>query len=358
MKTKIFSIIILLSLFFNVIPVFANSYEIIDEGAYGSIVEANVDSSFSIQIPKTIKLEKIDEDTFESNYSINIIGDISGDEKLSVIPDSTITLVSSGKDNVVATVTQDKTKWIYSELNTVASGNISVDGITAGNWEGFLNFDIELSYMTYIKSKNGAIMSITEASSYIFNKSAFSTTPGDFYSQEVVDTLYSYYALDETTLKDNDYGLPFYNWISNFYVPEGVEIIEYGTLGYTSNGNPSGFGYLQACMNHYHNVSFDDLPVTVYLPDSLKEIKCIGFAIPSKVVINYKDIDYLIDYSFWTDDYDFENPTEEQTSIMNNTEKNMQALLKAFDDAGVVYGSFFFDAGTVKFEWIDNSYNN
>ena len=44
------------------------------------------------------------------------------------------------KDDVEATVTQNKTEWKFNEFETIGNGLISAEGLTSGNWQGSFYF--------------------------------------------------------------------------------------------------------------------------------------------------------------------------------------------------------------------------
>lgn len=116
------------------------------DGTITEEVRVNVDvaSSFTITIPKEIVL---DGNTGKANYVVNAKGDIAGDQKITVTPDASFTLSETGgKANVTATVTQANTEYDYTKLQgdgTEYDGNISAT-LTAGEWSGKFNFNIEL----------------------------------------------------------------------------------------------------------------------------------------------------------------------------------------------------------------------
>lgn len=100
-------------------------------------------STFSVTVPKTITLGA----DKTSSYTVDVNGDIASNENVTVTPDATVTMkdVNSIKADVTGTITQDKTSWIYSEMDTDATGSISATGLTAGTWNGTFNFAIALN---------------------------------------------------------------------------------------------------------------------------------------------------------------------------------------------------------------------
>ena len=100
-------------------------------------------STFSVTVPKTITLGA----DKTSSYTVDVSGDIASNENVTVTPDATVTMkdVNSIKADVTGAITQDKTSWIYSEMDTDATGSISATGLTAGTWNGTFNFAIALN---------------------------------------------------------------------------------------------------------------------------------------------------------------------------------------------------------------------
>ena len=100
-------------------------------------------SNFSVIVPKKITLDA----DKTSSYTVDVNGDIASDMKVVVIPDETVTMkdVNSIKADVTGTIEQNKTSWIYSEMDTDAKGSVSAQGLTAGTWNGTFNFAIALN---------------------------------------------------------------------------------------------------------------------------------------------------------------------------------------------------------------------
>ena len=100
-------------------------------------------STFSVTVPKTITLGA----DKTSSYTVDVNGDIASNENVTVTPNATVTMkdVNSIKADVIGTIEQNKTSWIYSEMDTDATGSISATGLTAGTWNGTFNFAIALN---------------------------------------------------------------------------------------------------------------------------------------------------------------------------------------------------------------------
>lgn len=117
-----------------------------------TVVEYTQASTFTVTIPKKIVLgsEK------NSDYNVNVKGDISSTDQVKVAPISKFDMVDTGtvgerKANVEATVTQAETIWSSAEVcnktgkeGTDKTGNVSALGLTSGTWEGTFTFNIAL----------------------------------------------------------------------------------------------------------------------------------------------------------------------------------------------------------------------
>lgn len=119
-------------------------------------VYASQASSFTVTIPKEVTL---DGETGTADYEVNVKGDISGDQHITVIPDASFAMAEVGgqKADITATVTQAETEWTYDEVNILddtdalvgktEAGSIEAP-VTAGEWEGKFNFAITFEAVT------------------------------------------------------------------------------------------------------------------------------------------------------------------------------------------------------------------
>lgn len=96
-------------------------------------------STFTVTIPKTVIL---DGETDSGNYAVKVEGNLSGTETVKVVPDESFTMSQEGKEDISATVEQDKTEWGYDEVETTATGTVQAIDATAGSWNGSFNFNI------------------------------------------------------------------------------------------------------------------------------------------------------------------------------------------------------------------------
>lgn len=135
----------------NVMPSFAatkyvNSdysveYEVYDsDGEQTTDVHCEIGSVFSVRLPKDITLSGKSK---SAKYNVTIDGDIAGDESIDVVPEDSFLFKQPGKDDIPASVKQDKANWKYNEFDTVGNGEISAE-ITAGRWDGQFVFNVEL----------------------------------------------------------------------------------------------------------------------------------------------------------------------------------------------------------------------
>lgn len=142
MKKKIMAIV-LAGMMLMPTGVYASntSQSISEAGNKGADVKAHIDPEFSVAIPKKLSL---DGTSGEANYTVTVSGDMSGTEAVNVVPDSSFVMTQNGKDSITASVSQDKTKWEYSEFKDVGNGTITAP-LSAGVWAGNFNFNISLS---------------------------------------------------------------------------------------------------------------------------------------------------------------------------------------------------------------------
>ena len=109
-------------------------------------VKASIKSTYEVMLPKTMTVNNGD-----NAYTVNVKGDLAGDEAIAVAPDATVSLASEGKDAVIGNITQEKQTFTYADASkktdgvltgTDAAGNININGLTAGHWTGTFNFNV------------------------------------------------------------------------------------------------------------------------------------------------------------------------------------------------------------------------
>lgn len=147
MKKKILGAMLIFSMAVGaVVPVMAADVQSTQSFSETSTAACDVTvnggaSTFSVTIPKTITGSG---SSGTLSYDVTVTGDFSGDEYVSVVPDNSVTLSQAHKDDVVASITQDKETWYVNELDTKGNGVITYDGIEAGVYKGTFNFAIGL----------------------------------------------------------------------------------------------------------------------------------------------------------------------------------------------------------------------
>lgn len=112
-------------------------------------VYATQGSTYSVKIPKTIIL---DGSTGNGAYRVSVKGNISGNQTVKVIPDSTFVLSEvatvNAKSDITAVVTQSKTAWTTSELSdstwATQNASIAVSPMSAGSWHGTFGFTVSI----------------------------------------------------------------------------------------------------------------------------------------------------------------------------------------------------------------------
>lgn len=114
-----------------------------EAGTRQTTVTYTQDSTFTVTIPKTITLDT----SKEAAYDVKVQGDIKGNEKITITPDSTVAMKDAkGKSDVTATITQTTTEFNAEAVNQAdgasTTGTVSAPDLTAGSWTGALNFVI------------------------------------------------------------------------------------------------------------------------------------------------------------------------------------------------------------------------
>lgn len=149
------------------------------DGSQACEVDVRIASTFSVTVPKKITL---DGTTKSGAYTVSCKGDIAGNESVSVVPDTNFEMSQTGKANVQAAVTQEKTTFKDSgytgELGdavkmgtaageitgTAIDGSIVTPDLSAGAWNGAFNFTINLEVIGEDLTLNGEnIASYTNA---------------------------------------------------------------------------------------------------------------------------------------------------------------------------------------------------
>lgn len=146
----------------NISPVLAKTsvasvdetIDIKESGSSETSVYAELGSEFLVTIPKSLTLSGLSK---TGTYTVSVEGDIAGYEKINIIPDETFTLNSQGLNGITASISQDKTSWLFNEIlesnKIIGNGEISAN-LTAGKWEGSFNFNINLGGLISVDAKD------------------------------------------------------------------------------------------------------------------------------------------------------------------------------------------------------------
>lgn len=132
------------------VTAFAADTQQITPGNTGSTtVKANVESEAVVWLPTNITLSGTPDENkkYTGEGAVIVEGDIAGNEFISVTPESSISLKQSGKDDIIAQVTQEKTTFTYDDLQNSNSAvtSISTDTLSAGEWSSVLHYNVSLN---------------------------------------------------------------------------------------------------------------------------------------------------------------------------------------------------------------------
>ena len=165
MKKRKIALFMAMLMCMSITPAYAaveETQELDAAGTAKTTVYADIDSEYTVALPKTIKLDSTGKN---SDYSVNVKGDIAGTDMINVVPDSSFAMSTDGKDSVTATVTQTKTSFNYTEVSanggdgTTTTGSVVAAGLTAGEWNGTFNFNVEMKTQPGLYKADGSIVS-------------------------------------------------------------------------------------------------------------------------------------------------------------------------------------------------------
>ena len=172
---KLLSLFLAVTMCFTVTPVFAASigsissdisvgedtaqnaqtrYSEVGEGTANTDVYLTIDdNNIVVGVPTEIIVSGTPNENGVNvgEYSVSAIGDIAGNKELTITPNSsTVTLTQTGKNDVTATITQEKTVFTSDELanGTSSNGRITAN-LTAGSWKGDTTFNVELNQIEW-----------------------------------------------------------------------------------------------------------------------------------------------------------------------------------------------------------------
>lgn len=105
------------------------------------------DSNLVVSVPTTIVLSGTPDANgqYKSEYSVKVSGDISGDKQVTVEPESdNVALKQKWKNDKTATINQQQVLFGTNDFkgNTVTTGTVKAESLTAGSWNGNFNFNI------------------------------------------------------------------------------------------------------------------------------------------------------------------------------------------------------------------------
>ena len=113
-----------------------------EAGTQNSVVKYDQASAFTVTIPKSIALSS----SKSAEYTVKVQGDVIGNEIITVTPDESVILSdSNGKDPVIGDITQKKTEFSSTEVNTNSgntAGSVLANNLTSGDWSGNFKFVI------------------------------------------------------------------------------------------------------------------------------------------------------------------------------------------------------------------------
>lgn len=234
----------------SIVPTFAtvsDTHTVTSNSNQQTEVIYNQESNFEVTVPKLIDLgsDKL------TNYTVGVTGDISSDEVIKVIPDESFLMkdisgTTNLKDDVTATVTQDKTEWIFNEFETKGNGTVSALNLTAGTWEGKFNFNIKLEALNEepaaleagLYDVEGNMLCTWEESGINLENS---TSP-NWTNRTIIAETYSEATkliIPETTTHIGDYAIFACNNLVEIIIPKSVQTI--GRAGFSGCSNATIF---------------------------------------------------------------------------------------------------------------------
>lgn len=137
-------------------PVHAATTDVSAPGTSDCTVTATMDSSYTVQLPLDIALEKQGDGSYTGTYNVGVKGNIAGDKKVSVTPAASFTMTgATTSETVTAAVNQQYKTFVRTvteagtqkECNdsayTTTDGSVTVDAINqADTYSGTLVFTI------------------------------------------------------------------------------------------------------------------------------------------------------------------------------------------------------------------------
>jgi len=122
-------------------------YNIVDEQTV--IVTATQHTTYTAKVPAILIVDGAFKPNGTNNFSfqVSVEGNLAGDALVKLQPDNSFTLSSYGKEDIPASISQEKTKFTYADgvridNPVVSSGTGKVQNMTAGLWYGTWNYNI------------------------------------------------------------------------------------------------------------------------------------------------------------------------------------------------------------------------
>lgn len=134
-----------------------NEWESDNNGIHGfgiTPIDCDIDSTYTVTIPKTIEIGS----NKAVEYTVSVDGDFKIGSYLSVTPGPLELTDKKGKDKVTAIINQSATDFNTDTLS--ATGTITADNLSAGDWSGTLDFTFNLTEgiaVTYSMLKSASV---------------------------------------------------------------------------------------------------------------------------------------------------------------------------------------------------------
>ena len=321
-----------------------------------SMVNYEQASSFTVTIPKNIVLNS----DKRAAYQVKVKGDVAGNEKITVVPDTEVKLTDSNrKDPITGTITQDKTEFSSAEISggtdgAVTNGNIDATGLTSGDWSGNFEFAIDIgSYGTDINN-----LSYSDYQTYGIEETSNVVIPtyvtdvkGVKHKVTGVGTSDTKPSLIETIVLPDSVTIigaeSFYKWskLKNIAIPDQVNTIEnlafYDCTSLTNITVPN-----QVSTIGKQAFSYCTSLTNITLPDQLSDIESQAFYnCTSLTNITIPDQVSVIESGIFRDCYKLESVTlpKNLTKIKNYAFYNCKSLTNITipDQVSVINGFAF-----------------
>ena len=223
--------------------VYADSFiDMSEAGQSSALVYADLASSFTVTLPKTIKL---DSTTKDAQYTVNVKGSLPGEDVINVVPDTSFSMKQAGKTDVTASVDQTKTSFTSAELaadtenGVTETGTVAAPDISAGRWDGTFNFNVSKSVISGLYKSDGSYVSwqsLLDDGTITVSDTGVLSTGADYKTKKNTssDALNGSLVIDSSVKEIAMYGLAFCDNLTAIEVPEGVTTI--GAFAFSGDG--------------------------------------------------------------------------------------------------------------------------